>query len=432
MQLRWMKLGYDSCPRWRVTVAALLWHTAAVGAAAGVSGPELDVMYLKYREQPVDTTPVFNRMDVMYNATLDFKMGFFAVQATPLGDAIITNIYLCPRLDCLHHETPRAIMDFSQNIVLDPGDSTLYKFDVELHGRSRTYSINVNRLLGTETNLRHMIVGGNTLYPKFSPSHHGLYRCFLDVSTELAMLELHLEDQGQTVLAEAEPPIPLRDDNITELDNSHPEQLRSSPIRRLREEAYGEFQYPNKYLQFPVPMGMKRKIRLKVVSSDGGHQGYYQLDLARQACSSELPLFDVRTSSCVRFCNVGYWPDYAAGRCKRCPDLCISCLSAHECVLCPKPTAEIQYKLQDGKCMAQTRPFWQHTERALSIALGTLAFLIFCCGLVGFHLAPSGREKSTEPEDHSSEMALADFGSAFKHSAPAGYRKLPVEDSDFL
>ena len=37
----------------------------------------------------------------------------------------------------------------------------------------------------------------------------GLYRCFLDVSTELAMLELHLEDQGQTVLAEAEDPVPL-------------------------------------------------------------------------------------------------------------------------------------------------------------------------------------------------------------------------------
>ena len=163
-----MKLRYSSLG-WRAAAAALL-HA---GAAAEATEPQLDVMYLKYKEQPIDTTPVFNQMDVMYNATLDFKMGFFAVQATPLGSAIITNIYLCPNLDCLHHETPRAIIDFSQNIVLDPGEKTLYKFDVELHGRSRTYTINVNRLLGTETNLRHVVVEGNTLYPKFSPTHHG-------------------------------------------------------------------------------------------------------------------------------------------------------------------------------------------------------------------------------------------------------------------
>ena len=59
---------------------------------------------------------------------------------------------------------------------------------------------------------------------------------------------------------------------------------------------------------------MKRKIRFKVISSDGGHFGYYKLDLARQACNTELPLFDVRLGRCVRFCDVGYWPD-PKGRC---------------------------------------------------------------------------------------------------------------------
>mmetsp|Transcript_19639 Transcript_19639/g.40634 ORF Transcript_19639/g.40634 Transcript_19639/m.40634 type:complete len:426 (-) Transcript_19639:85-1362(-) len=414
-------------PRWFLAIATFLGQT---GGNAGMSEPELDVMYLKYKEQPIDTTPVFNPNDVMYNATLDYKMHFFAVQATPLGEAIITNIYLCPNLDCLHYQTPRAIIDFSEKVVLDRGEKTLYKFDVELHGRSRTYTINVNRLHGTETNLRHLIVAGHTVHPKFSPNHHGMYRCFLDVSTELAMLELHLQDQGQTVVAEAEPPVP--DDNVTGLDkwrdNSKPEPLRSTPIRRLREEAYGEFQYPNKYLQFPVPMGMKRKIRLMVLSSDGNHRGYYSMDLARQGCVEGLPLFDVRTRSCVRFCDVGYWPDYQAHRCKRCPDLCVSCVSAQKCVLCPKPTTEEQYKLNsEGRCVPHTRPFWQHSERALSMALATIATLIFCCGLLAFRFTPSGRRRRAEPNEDPGDMALADF-SAFKHSAPSGYRKLPVED----
>ena len=88
-----------------------------------------------------------------------------------------------------------------------------------------------------------------------------------------------------------------------------------------------------------------------------------------------------------------------------------------------------RYKLEAGKCVAQARPFWQHTERAVSIALGILASLIFCCGLVAFRLAPSERQ-SGDPDERTGDMALAEFGSAFKHSAPSGYRKLPVEDTD--
>ncbi|CAJ1456683.1 unnamed protein product [Effrenium voratum] len=169
--------------------------------------PELDVMYLRYKQQPIDTTPVFNRMDVEYNATMDFKMEFFAVQATALGEAIITNIYLCPKADC-HQETPRAMVDFSRRVSLDPGEKTLYKFDVELQGKARTYSITIQRLTGRETGLRHLIVQGNTLYPKFRPDILR-YRCFLEVGTEFGLLELHLLDQGQTVLAEAEAPVKL-------------------------------------------------------------------------------------------------------------------------------------------------------------------------------------------------------------------------------
>ena len=66
---------------------------------------------------------------------------------------------LCPDADC-HQETPRAIADFSRKVSLEPGEKTLYKFDVELHGRARTYSITILRLTGKETDLRHLVVQG--------------------------------------------------------------------------------------------------------------------------------------------------------------------------------------------------------------------------------------------------------------------------------
>lgn len=51
-------------------------------------------------------------------------------------EAIITNVFLCPDADCAH-ETPRAIADFSRRVSLEPGEQTLYKFDVELHGKAQ-------------------------------------------------------------------------------------------------------------------------------------------------------------------------------------------------------------------------------------------------------------------------------------------------------
>lgn len=383
--------------------------------------PELDVMYLRYKQQPIDTSPVFNRKYVEYNATMDYKMGFFAVQASPLGAAVITNIFLCPDADC-HRETPRAIADFSRKVSLEPGERTLYKFDVELLGRARTYSITITRLTGKETDLRHLVVQGSTLYPPFQPQIRS-YRCFLDVQRDVGLLELHLQDQGQTVLAEAEAPVPLAsDDNITSLDNTHPQQLRSPPIRLLREEAYGEFQYPNKYLEFPVPMGTKRKLRFKVVSSDGGHFGYYQLDLARQECSTEMPLFDVRSGRCVRFCNLGYWADFAQSRCKRCPDLCVSCVSGQKCLSCRRPTIEMDYLLdpETGRCTAKLRPFWQkNAEQAISIALGTAALLLFLCGLLAFALARRRQEAEGRSAKARSRVEMGK------------YSQLPSEDMDF-
>ena len=134
--------------------------------------------------------------------------------------------------------------------------------------------------------------------------------------------------------------------------------------------------------EFPVPMGTNRKLRFKVVSSDGGHFGFYQLDLTRQECNTEMPFFDVCSGRCVRFCNLGYWADFAQSRCKRCPDLCVSCVSGQKCLSCRRPTVEVDYLLdpETGRCTAKLRPFWQKKCQAakqnISIALSAAGAVV--------------------------------------------------------
>ncbi|CAK9106268.1 unnamed protein product [Durusdinium trenchii] len=410
---------------WGLTLVALALVAAEAAEAAELEGPELDVMYLRYKQQSIDTSPVFQRQHVDYHATLDFKMDFFAVEATPLGKAIITNVFLCPDADCAH-ETPRAIADFSRRVSLEPGEQTLYKFDVELHGKAQTYSITIRRLTGEETQLRRLIVQGSALVPSFKPSIRH-YRCQLEVTLEYGLLEAHLEDSGQTILAEAEVPILVKNFSDAKWEK---EELLGVPMRRLGEEPYGEFQYPKKYLEFPVPMGSQRKIRFKVISADGGHFGYYQLDLARQTCGTELPLFDVRQSRCVRFCNLGYWADFQQRRCKRCPDLCVSCISSEECLSCRHPTIDMLYTLDStGQCVASVRPFWQkNAEQAVSIALSASALLIFLCGLVSFGLV---RAKARRLAAESRAESRGARGPERGTGGPRGYRSLPNEDLDF-
>eukprot|EP00440_Ansanella_granifera_P071037 gb/GFBE01077094.1/.p1 GENE.gb/GFBE01077094.1/~~gb/GFBE01077094.1/.p1 ORF type:complete len:435 (+),score=73.94 gb/GFBE01077094.1/:1-1305(+) len=410
--------------------------------AADSPEPLLDVMYLKYKREPIDTTPVFNRMVVQYQATLDWKMKFFSVQATPMGDAIIENIHLCPiQADCLKQDQTVVTMDFSRNILVEPGSTILYKFDVLLQGQVRSYSIMVHRLKGNETDIRHMILEGSTLYPNFKSNVHE-YRSFLDVGTESALLELHVQDAGQTILASADAPVPLTiNDNITHLDNTHPGELRSPPLRRLREEAYGEFQYPNKYIEFPVPMGTKRTVSLKVISSDGGHFGYYSLELARDTCSSGEPLFDVVSGQCVRFCNTGYWADYKAGRCKRCSGDCVSCLSPQRCVSCPLPDAGRQYVLDNvtGTCIARETSFWERNpERAAATLMAVGGFSIFLCGLCAFRcVTPQARKRTTRKDSRtkgsstvSKYLASKSGDGAARNPTAAGYSKVALDEPD--
>eukprot|EP00438_Fugacium_kawagutii_P034062 Skav232737 [mRNA] locus=scaffold1843:177728:178246:- [translate_table: standard] len=172
-------------------------------------------------------------------------------------------------------------------------------------------------------------------------------------------------------------------------------------------------------------MGTKRKVRFKVVSADGGHFGYYQLDLARQECSTEMPLFDVRAGRCVRFCNLGYWADFPQSRCKRCPELCVSCVSSQKCLSCHRATNDMQYVLDPltGQCLAKLRPFWQkNAEQAISIGLATCALLLFLCGLLAFALARRRQE---------AESRQAKARSRAVPGKATGYSQLPNEDLDF-
>jgi len=370
---------------------ALLAFQALLLARDALGEPLLDVMYLKYGNEPIDTNPVFNPMISMYKATLDWKMKFFAVEAKPVGRAIIDNIHLCRHDgDCLKEDQRVVPMDFSKKIQVEPGGKILYMFDVLLEGIVKSYTLIVRRLEGSETTIRRMFIQGVTLWPDFHPNTF-YYRALMEVEMEMVQMELHLADSGQTVFADADYPVPLNEhDNITELQNSHPGNTRSPPQRlrrRMREEAFGEFQYPNKYFDFPVPLESTRIVHFKVISADGGHYGYYQLETGRGKCPTSEPLFDIDVLKCVKFCNAGFYGDYEASRCKRCQESCVNCLSLPVCVQCAKPNRRFYYELDNvtQSCVAKERALWvQHPQHVIALAIGACSCLVFCCGLCAF------------------------------------------------
>lgn len=399
----------------------------------GQGGPQplLDVMYLRCADEPIDTTPVFNPEISEYRSTLDWKMQFFSVQAQPQGSAVLDNIHLCPQsADCTLQDQQIVKMDFSKNILIEPGSEVLFKFDVLLEGVVRSYTLIVKRLDGTETHIRELIMQGGTLHPLFEP--YGTdYRSLLDVEMELARMELHLLDSGQSILVSSEEPIELTEfDNITMLKNDRPGNTRSPPTRlrlrrrrRLREEAYGEFQYPNMYADILVPLGTRRMVHFEVRSADVGHRSYYSLELARPGCPPRQPLFDVAIASCVRFCNTGFWADLRAGRCKLCPDSCLACLGGSRCSTCPATSDSGPLVVDNitGLCVPASRRIWEtHPEYSAAAAIAAVSVLIFVCGLCAFRwqgLSGHSRKKSANSDDHRGRISSSSVSTA------AGRRK---------
>lgn len=408
-------------------------------------------MYIKYANEPVDTEPSFSSDVVKYEATMDWKMKFFSVQAQPVPPAVIENIVLCRQdADCTKEEQSIVVIDFSRSINMMPGSKVRFRFDVIRHGEVKTFTIVIRRLQGSETNLRTLIGRGLTLWPVGKSDEAGspgfkpnvtLYQCLMDVTLEIVMLELHLQDSGQTVVASASPSVLLEKNNhFTLLKNSNPGHFKAPPLRRLtlgdgfgggdsssaaaaevaasveagdgaaantevgdaRERrrlmnsgVVGEFQYPNRYVNFPVPLTSQREIYLKVISADGGHHLFYSLKVARSSCPPSSPLFDVGAAQCVRFCNSGFFGDTEAKRCKRCQDSCFSCLASHRCTTCPKATRELAFELDNvtGTCEPRQRSMLQeHPQKTLALLFTGVSVFIFLCGLCGF------RSQDDDPE----------------------------------
>jgi len=142
-------------------------------------------------------------------------------------------------------------------------------------------------------------------------------------------------------------------------------------------------------VEFPLPLASKRKATFKVISADGGHFGYYSLEVARPDCSLSSPLFDAVAGRCVNFCDLGFWADTVARRCKRCAGHCLSCQSLHRCMRCPEPDGRRRYVLDNstGSCIVEERRLWErHPEHAAALATTVFSIFIFLCGLCGFYM----------------------------------------------
>jgi len=238
------------------------------------------------------------------------------------------------------------------------------------------------------------------------------------MNLEFARLELHLLDAGQTVFASAEAAVRLgKRSNFTSLKNPQPGVFAASPLRRLGTsgtyvdkdlfsegsagprrlggslEVVGEFQYPNRYFDFPVPLASRRQINLKVVSADGAHFGFYTLEIARENCPSTAPFFDAAALRCVHFCNTGFFADFKQNRCKSCDPTCFTCTSPYQCTRCPTLTKKYRFILDNstGKCLSKSRSLMdQHPETTIALVFSVISLTIFLCGLCAFQFSGQG------------------------------------------
>ena len=275
--------------------------------------------------QPIDVRPVPGQMQA-FEATLDYSMAGFHIQATA-----------SPPDACQVSQMSTAA------IMLDPGDSTLSEVFVEARQEGLTslkslrYLVNVSRLAGAETELRHVSVFGAYLVPGWKPDVRE-YTVFLNLEEDLVRFNSIKLDNGQAIEMTAE----------LEFAGTHVEarRLQTLPEAPRKTKTLGEAQRVTSMLMTTLDVGHSRVVQLGVTSADRSQATNYFFTVQRPGCSEERRFFDGSSRACTDICNEGFYGSSATGRCTRCLDPHCAACEGRNCSLCFH-----KYELQSGACV---------------------------------------------------------------------------------
>ncbi|CAE8598739.1 unnamed protein product [Polarella glacialis] len=270
--------------------------------------------------QPIDVSVVAGQLQA-YKAVLDYSMLGFEVEATAV-----------PQGSC---QVSRMVTSTS---MVDPGSWVMSDIDVKTiggqdGGAPQSYTVNVSRLSGLETELRALQVRGAYLVPGWSPSIRN-YTVELNLEQDLVRIDFQRLDNGQSVTLSAE--------------LEEPSAKAPTGGRRLAPDLQapqiGEVQRLTSILMTTLDVGHQRVVLLSVLAADRAVAGTYELTVRRPPCPEEQRFFDGEAKRCTDICNEGYYGSSMTGRCTRCLDPhCAVCEPGSGCSLCFEG-----YELQDG------------------------------------------------------------------------------------
>lgn len=352
--------------------------------------PRLIFLGLRCSDRPIDLRPPFSPTHYVYQASLDFSDGSFAVDALPAPGMRI--------LDMGTLQTTKFI---------PPGDQ--HRVDIRVRnpstGQTNPYTVTVGRLDGHSLRIRALAAPGTTVTPLFDPLVLD-YIVRLPAEQEQLLLRFVPWDTGQvfeatssaagwadlptttttttglapltTLVAlgppELQPRLPIVvDDN----DASSARRLIAGNVQPVPS---GEAQYSVLSRLFPVDLATSRLVTVTVrpANGDAVANQTYRLQTTRAACPASFPLFSPDLQACTMTCNRGYFADRNVGRCLSCASHCMRCSAWDSCQLCEPSQLRLLYfvHLVNGYCRVVHIPWLQILE-----GLGGVIVLssVCCC-----------------------------------------------------
>jgi len=122
-------------------------------------------------------------------------------------------------------------------------------------------------------------------------------------------------------------------------------------------------------------------VTIRSADPNQANEASYSLDVTREGCTVERPLYSPVSSTCTVACPSGFYPNYASQRCSKCNTHCAVCESLSRCELCSTDTVRHRYILQPGGSCAQLLVAVEDKYRWWCVGLVIFVGLLLCLGL---------------------------------------------------
>ncbi|CEM02538.1 unnamed protein product [Vitrella brassicaformis CCMP3155] len=349
-----MRAAAQEVPPWYIWLVLSLIAVLAHGDDV----PRLASITVRYSDQPIDLIPPFDPDIFAYTAFLDYSVPSCRVEPRAASSS-----------DVVEHPTA--------DIQVARGGEQIVTVVAALSGEEsvrQPYKLTIKRMIGTETALKGLKMGSAlTLAPPFDPQTRE-YAVAVPLGDDAVSVFYQPSDVGQYIEVDSYPQQPTTRRRL-QLYRASP------PVSR------GEEQHKFVEGQFPIDLGMTRRILIRIQSAGPAKStSTYTVTLSRPQCPDKRPLFDPEKRRCFDSCNEGYFSDPDTNRCEQCNVFCRRCTSILDCLACYRDDDDYTYALSpkgDGSCRRAVRHVADEYQWVI-VPLAILLVVLVMVGLFGF------------------------------------------------